>query len=44
MLSAIRRLFLSRNSESLHEDKTALKAKLIAVAVARTTYYADFAH
>jgi len=44
MLSAIRRLFLSRNSGSLQNDKTDLKAKLIAVAVARTTYYADFAH
>jgi hypothetical protein len=39
MLSAIRQLFSSRDTNSSDQDKSALRAKLIAVAVARATHY-----
>jgi len=52
MLRAIRRLFTTEESKddwrvrsaALSHDKAVLRAKLIAVAIARTTNYADLAH
>lgn len=43
MLSVIRQLFVSRNANSSEREKALLRAKLIAVAVMRTTNYAEFA-
>ena len=41
MLQMMRRLFQGRRVTSREQEKAKLRAKLIAVAVARATHYAD---